>query len=89
MNLQLALSPQSLCGFLRSLSYFYLNMQLSFTLEVMLDWMPGLLRMLGMRHQENLARREGSLWLQFCFKHDHESQSWAMMQIPGFVYWLM
>jgi hypothetical protein len=89
MNLQLAFSPQSLCGFLRSLSYFYLNMQLSFTLEVMLDWMPGLLRMLGMRHQEDLARREGSLWLQFCFKHDHESQSWAMMQIPGFVYWLM
>lgn len=59
MNLQLAFSPHSLCGFLGSLFYLYLNMQLSFTLEVMLDWIPGLLRLLVMRHQENLARRQG------------------------------
>jgi hypothetical protein len=83
MNLQLALSPQSLCGFLRSLSYLYLNMQVSFTLEVMLDWIPGLLRLLVMRHQEKSSQKTRS---QFYFKHNHESQSWAMMQTSGFVY---
>jgi len=34
-------------------------MQLSFIPEVMLNWMPELLQLLVMHHQENLARRQG------------------------------